>query len=63
MKAIISLDKDSLKIKGKGKNIIIPLDPRYGITWEEPNDDGLDTLHLYEIMNNNENFVEPNNNG
>ena len=27
------------KMKGKGKKVIIPLKPRYGIPWEEPNND------------------------
>ena len=44
MKANISLNKDKLKIKGKGKNIIIPLDPREGRPWEEPNNDDVDIL-------------------
>ena len=36
MKVNIYLDKDSLKIKGKGKNDIISLNPRDGQPWEEP---------------------------
>ena len=39
MKANISLDKDMLKIKVKGKTVIIPLHPRYGRSWDEPNND------------------------
>ena len=35
MKANISLEKDRIKLKGQGKNIIIPLDHKEGKPWEE----------------------------
>ena len=38
MKANTSLEKDRMKLKGQGENIIIPLDPKGGTPWEEPND-------------------------
>ena len=62
MKANISLDKDRLKLKGKGKNIIIPLDLRYGRPWEEPNDDDANILRLYQVIQNNEDTIEINKN-
>ena len=37
-KANISLEKDRSKLKGKGKKVIIPLDPKEGAPWEEPDD-------------------------
>ena len=36
MKENISLEKDRIKLKGQGKKIIIPLDPKEGAPWEEP---------------------------
>ena len=59
LKANISLDKDTLKIKGK-KNITIPLDPRGGWMWEDYNNDDVDVQHLYQIMQNNEDIIEQN---
>ena len=38
MKANISLEKDRIKLKGQGKKVIIPLHPKEGEAWEEPND-------------------------
>ena len=38
MKANISLEKDKIKLKGEGKKVIIPLDPKEGAAWEEPDD-------------------------
>ena len=38
MKSNISLEKDKIKLKGKGKKVIIPLDPKEGAPWEEPDD-------------------------
>ena len=38
IKANISLEKDRIKLKGNGKNIITPLDPKEGKPWEEPDD-------------------------
>ena len=38
MKANISLEKDRIKLKGQGKKVIIPLDPKEGAPWEEPDD-------------------------
>lgn len=60
MNANISFNKDKLKIKGKGKKVIIPLDPRYGRPWEQPNDGDIDGQHLYQIMQNNEYTIQPN---
>ena len=42
MKASISLEKGRIKIKGKGKRVIIPLDPGKGKAWEEADDDNVD---------------------
>ena len=38
MKANIWLEKDRIKLKGQGKKIIIPLDPKEGTPWEDPDD-------------------------
>jgi len=38
MKANILLEKDRIKLKGQGKKIIIPLDPKEGTPWEELDD-------------------------
>ena len=37
MKSNITLEKDRIKLKGQGKNVIIPLDPKERAPWEEPN--------------------------
>lgn len=42
MKASISLEKGRIKINGKGKRVIIPLDPIKGRAWEEVDDDDID---------------------
>jgi hypothetical protein len=34
MKVTISLERDRIKLKGNGKKIIIPLDPREGKTMD-----------------------------
>jgi hypothetical protein len=33
MRATISLERDRIKLKGSGKKIIMPLDPKEGKTW------------------------------
>ena len=38
MKADISLEKDRIKLKGQRKKVSIPLDPKEGAPWEEPDD-------------------------
>ena len=38
MKENISLEKDKIQLKGQGKKIIIPLDPKEGASWEELDD-------------------------
>ena len=43
MKANISLEKDRIKLKGQGKKIIIPLDPKEGTPSKEL-DDTKDTI-------------------
>ena len=63
MRANISLDKDRLKIKGKGKKVIIPLDPNQGWPWEETNDDDAEIRRLYQVIHHNEDTVEPNEKG
>ena len=63
MKASISFDKDILKIKGKDKKFIIPLDTIDGRPLEKPNDDNTNVWWIYQIMQNNEDNNEPNKNG
>ena len=35
MKTTISLERDRIKLKGSGRKIIIPLDPKEGKPWME----------------------------
>lgn len=63
LKASISLEKGRIKIKGKGKRVIIPLDPVKGRPWEEPDDDDVDAWRLYQVIQSNEDTIEPNVNG
>ena len=50
MKANISLEKDRIKLKGQGKKIINPLDPKEGTPWEEPNDIEEKVRLLYKVI-------------
>ena len=63
MKASISLEKGRIKIKGKGKRVIIPLDPVKGKAWEEADDDDVDALRLYQVIQSTEDTIETNMNG
>ena len=63
MRANISLEKDIIKLKGQGKKIITPLDPKEGAPWEEPNDSKDKVIQLYKIIQSNLDFVEPNDQG
>ena len=63
MKANISLEKDRIKLKGKGKKVIIPLDPKEGAPWEEPDDSEAKVRQLYRIIQSNLDTVEPNEQG
>ena len=48
MKANISLEKDRIKLKGQVKKAIIPLDPKEGASWEEPDDSKEKVRQLYK---------------
>ena len=50
MKTNVSLDKDRIKLKGRGKKIIIPLDPREGKPWDELDDGVEDVCQIYKII-------------
>ena len=50
MKANISLEKDRIKLKGQEKKIIIPLDPKEGTPWEEPNATEEKVRQLYKVI-------------
>ena len=63
MKENISLEKYKIKLKGKGKNIVIPIDPKEGKPWEELDDSEAQIIHLYQIMQSNSDTVIPNNLG
>ena len=63
IKVNISLEKDIIKLKGQGKKVIIPLDPKEGAPWEEPDDSEDKGRQLYKIMQSNLDSVEPNNQG
>ena len=52
MKASISLDKERIKLKGNGQNVIVPIHPSQGEHWTEPIDEELDVWQLYQIQNN-----------
>jgi hypothetical protein len=51
MKSIVSLKRDRIKLKGSGKKIIIPLDPKEGKPWVETWDKDQEAQCLYHIMN------------
>ena len=63
MKANISLEKHRIKLKGQGKKIIIPLDPKEGAPWEEPDDSKDKVRKLYKIIQSNLDSVGPNDQG
>ena len=60
MKENVSLENDRIKLKGQGKKIIIPLDPKEGAPWEEPDDSEDKVRQLYKIIQSNLDSVEPN---
>jgi hypothetical protein len=45
MKANISLERDRIKLKGSGRKIIIPLDPKEGKPWVETWDEDQEAQH------------------
>jgi len=57
------LEKGRIKIKGKGKRVIIPLDPAKGKAWEKADDADVDARRLYQVIQSNENTMEPTKNG
>lgn len=63
MKESISLEKGRIKIKRKGKRVIIPLDPEKGKAWEEADDDDVDAQRLYQVIQSIEDTIEPNMHG
>ena len=63
MKANISLEKDRIKLKGQGQKVIIPLDPKEGEPWEEPDNSEAKVRQLYKIIQRNLDTVEPNDQG
>jgi hypothetical protein len=60
MKAIISFERDRIKIKGSGRKINIPLDPKEGKLWMESWDEDQEAQCLYQIINEHRDYVEPN---
>ena len=63
MKANISLEKDIIKLKGQGKKIIIPLDPKEGSPWEELDNSKDKVRQLYKIIQRNLESIKPNDQG
>ena len=63
MKSNISLEKDRIKLKGQGEKVIIPLDPKEGAPWEEPDDSKAKVRKLYKVIQSNLDTVEPNDQG
>ena len=59
MKASISLDKERIKLKGNGHQVIVPIHPSQGEPWIEPIDEEVEIRQLYQIQNN-EDYIEPN---
>ena len=59
MKASISLDKESINLKGNGQKVIVPIHHSQGELWIEPIDEEVDIRQLYQIQNN-EYYMEPN---
>jgi len=59
MKAIISLERDRIKLKGSGRNIIIPMDPKEGKPWMESWDEDQEARCLYQINNEQKYYIEP----
>ena len=63
IKANISLEKYRIKLKGQGKKVIIPLEPKEGAPWEEPDDSEAKVRQLYKIIQCNLDSVKPNDQG
>ena len=63
MKANISLEKDRIKLKGQGKKVIVPLDPKEGAQWEESDDSEAKVRQLYKLIQRSINTVKPNDQG
>jgi len=51
MRAMISLERDRIKLKGSGRKIIIPLDPKEGKPWVETWDEAHESRRLYQVIN------------
>ena len=60
MKANISLEKDRIKLKGQGKKVIIPLDPKEGATWEELDNSETKVRKLSKVIQTNLDMFKPN---
>jgi hypothetical protein len=59
MKETISLERDRIKLKGSGRKIIIPLDPKEGKPWMESWDEDQEARCLYQINNEQKYYIEP----
>ena len=60
MKVSISLEKDRIKLKGDGKKVIVSIYPSHEKPWKEPIENEGDIRRLYQIMENHEDSIEPN---
>jgi hypothetical protein len=58
MKENISLEKDRIELKGDGRKIIIPLDEKEGKPWIESWDEDHEDRCLYQINNEQRDYVE-----
>jgi len=63
MWATISLERDRVKLKGSGRKIIIPLDPKEGKPWVKTWDEAQEAWRLYKVINDQIYNVEPNSEG
>ena len=59
MRAMISLERDRIKLKGSGRKIIIPLDPKEGKPWMESWDEDQEAKCLYQVNNEQKDYIEP----
>jgi hypothetical protein len=59
MKTTISLERDTIKLKRSVRKIVIPMDPKEGKPWMESWDEDQEAQCLYQINNEQRDYVEP----
>jgi hypothetical protein len=53
-----SLERDQIKLKGNGKKIIIPLDPKEENPWKKSWEEEQEALKLYQVIQGYQDNVE-----